>query len=178
VLKIKKIKRYRIAKYPRGTYRRKTDNLAGKLIKGGLTVSILSSLGACGGILAPDFVTENEARSIIKAVFDDNNVNLEEDISYFLKQGETDSIELNLDGYNDSLKVGYEYIYDEDYFTFDDQTVKTLDSLINESGPYIESSPYIKCIDEIDKEENPKYEKYLEETIQEFIDYLKTQGVI
>ncbi|TES94427.1 MAG: hypothetical protein E3J87_00360 [Candidatus Cloacimonadota bacterium] len=178
MLKIKKIRQYRIAKYPQGIYYHKPDTLSAKLLKTSLTATIItllesSCVGVCGPPpVEPGMVTENEARSIIKTVFNNNNVNLEEDISYFLKHGENDSTELILDGFNDSLSVGYEYSYGSDNYTFTYGVINTLDSLINESGPYI------KCIDEIEKEEGWDYKTYLEDIIQEFIDYLKTQGVI
>jgi hypothetical protein len=180
VLKIRRVKRYRIARYPRGRYSEYTPRLPESLVKRGavslFALSVLETLGCDGGGVTgpppvrPDLVTENEARPIIEQVFADNGIDLTQDLPLIIHLAADDSVTLDLDGYDSSLRVGYEYIFDEDSQTFTPQVQGVLDSLANETGPYI------KPVESIEKEGD--YSALLRATVQEFIDTLKAHGVI
>jgi hypothetical protein len=181
VLRIRRVKRYRIARYPRGRYSDYTPPLPESLFKRGaislfaLTVLETLSCDSGNGVtgpppLPPKLVTENEARPIIEQVFADNGVQLERDLPLILHLAADDSVTLDVDGFNPSLRVGYEYVFEQDSKTFTPRVVEVLDSLVNESGPYI------KPVDSIYKEGD--YSAALRATVQEFIDTLKAHGVI
>jgi len=122
--------------------------------------------------LVPDYVTEAEARAAIKQVFADNGVSLVEDFKLRFELSPGDSVDLELDGYNDSLRVGYEYLFGDDYTVFTPGVIGAVDSAASDSGPYI------KTVDEIYKDQHPDYEAYLDNLMQEFVDSLKANGVI
>ena len=181
MLEIRRVKRYRKARYPRGRYSDYTPPLPESLVKrGAISLFALAALEALGcdsgnGVtgpppLPPDLVTETEARQIIEQVFVDNGVQLERDLPFILHLAADDSVTLDLDGFNDSLQVGYEYIIGDDWETFTLQVRGVLDSLANENGPYI------KPVEQIEDEGD--YTSALRATVQEFIDTLKAQGVI
>jgi hypothetical protein len=181
VLTIRRVKRYRRARYPKGRYSDYTPPLPESLVKRGaislFALAALESLGCDSGNgvtgpppLPPDLVTENEARQIIEQVFVDNGVRLERDLPFILHLAADDSVTLDLDGYNDSLRVGYEYVLNQDGDAFTEPVWMALDSLANENGPYIDP------IDAVDDVEG--YSAVLRATVQEFIDTLKARGVI
>ncbi len=148
MLTIRRVKRYRKARYPRGRYSDYTPPLPESLVKrGAVSLFALAALeiarlrhwnGTTGPPpLPPKLVTENEARQIIEQVFVDNGVQLERDLPFILHLAADDSVTLDLDGYNSSLRVGYEYVIENDWATFTPQVWNALDSLANENGPYI-----------------------------------------
>jgi hypothetical protein len=120
--------------------------------------------------LPPEMVTESEARTVIDQVFTDNGVSLTADVMKQFIMTAADTANVELDGYNDSLEVGYEYIYHDDYAQFNLQLVTWLNNAASGSGPYI------KAINEVPKEDG--YETVLQGMVQEFVDSLKAQGVI
>jgi len=178
MLRIKKVKKYTVAQYPQGIYRVKPDSPAQALWKGSVSSAVmLAILESCDGVgttgpppVLPEMVTENEARNVIERVFDNNDIDLQEDVDYLFRYGINDSTQLDLDGYNDSLNVGYEYIAGADSGTFTPEVINALDSAQSDSGPYV------KTVDEFER--SPDFETYLENLIQEFIDTLKVQGII
>ena len=181
MLEIRRVKRYGTARYPRGRYSDYTPPLPESLVKRGaislFALTVLETLGCDSGNgvtgpppLPPDLVTENEARQIIEQVFVDNGVQLERDLPFMLHLAADDSVALDLDGFNPSLGVGYEYVLNQDWEAFTERVWIALDSLTNENGPYI------KPVEEIDKEGD--YTSALRATVQEFIDTLKAHGVI
>ncbi|NIO29924.1 MAG: hypothetical protein GTO29_15380 [Candidatus Latescibacteria bacterium] len=137
-------------------------------------IALIESCDSAGTVGPPpvmaDMVTENEARQIINRVFESNNVHLQEDIRFILRLSQNDSTELNLDGFNDTLQVGYEYLSSADWGSPVHLAWRTLDSLTQEAGPYI------KVMDE--KTKYPNYQLFMEGVVQEFIDTLKARGVI
>ena len=181
MLKIRRIARYTDAKYPRGPYHPYRRGVPASLAtRGAATLFLLALYEACDGTgvtgpppVVPDLVTESEARSIITSVFDRNGIALDEDIRLVLQMGPADSAVLDIDGYSDSLRVGYEYISPEDRATF---TGEVLDSLLRAE---ITAGPYIKAVDAVEKEPgDDSYIQRLESTIEAFIDSLKANGVI
>jgi hypothetical protein len=118
----------------------------------------------------PEMVTENEARQAIRSVFLDNGIQLEEDFAMVFRWAQ-DSLALSLDGFNDSLQVGYEYVdfYGEPIsYTTDFRTA--LSEAKAGDGPYIElvgPTP-----------EEPAGLDALQTEIQTFIDALRAQGII
>jgi hypothetical protein len=119
----------------------------------------------------PEMVTETEARQIINRVFLDNNVTLQQDFPLVFKWAQ-DSIAFDVDGYNEELRVGYEYINpdysDNQYFSQDTRTA--LSTAKEADGPYIEV---------VDPGFNlPKGQAEIEAQIQAFIDKLKGMGII
>ena len=181
MLEIRRVKRYRKARYPRGRYSDYTPPLPESLVKRGaislFALTVLETLGCDSGNgvtgpppLPPDLVTENEARQIIEQVFVDNGVQLERDLPFMLHLAADDSVALDLDGYNPSLRVGYEYVLGEDWQTFTLQVQNALDSLASEDGPYV------KPVEAIEQVED--YSSILRATVQEFIDTLKAHGII
>jgi hypothetical protein len=178
LLKIKPVRRYRIARYPQGTYRPHSDLISDALYKGALAPAamLLIMETSCGsGTTGPpplpvDLVTENEARAVFDQVFADNNITLENNVSLWFKTAANDSIQLDVDGYNDSVNVGYEYMAGEDYRLYTPEVRAALDSAIHDAGPYI------NVVQPIEKGDN--YETVLENIMQGFIDSLKAQGVI
>ena len=183
MLKIRRIKRYRTAKYPRRKYAQNKPGPAGDLLKrGGVSLVMLSLIEALGcdnnggGIgvtgpppIVPDTVTENEARQIITQVFTSEGIVLNEDYRLAFQPSEPDSTVLWVDGYNDSLRVGYEYVYGSDHNTFG-PVLNALADSAEASGPYIKTvSEYL---------DNPPALENLELEIEAFIDTLKAHGVI
>jgi hypothetical protein len=176
--KIRQIKNYSIPKYPRGIYYPKPDSAAIAYGKGAMATALITLLfEACGDggqtgppPVPPELVTESEARVVIDQVFADNNIELAHDVPKFFGHPPGDSTELNLDGYNDSLDVGYEYISGQDHDVFTWGMVQALDSASQDAGPYI------KALYEI--VQGPNSDSLLESIMQEFLDSLKAQGVI
>jgi len=179
VLEIRRVKRYRRARYPRGRYSDYTQPLPESLVKRGavslFALAAIESLGCDTGTTGPPpvwpgFVTEEGARTVIEQVFAENGVVLERDLPFILHLAAEDSVELTLDGFDPSLRVGYEYILGEDWENFTNEVSQTLDSLANETGPYIKPVPAIEKFDDS--------AVYLRAIVQEFIDTLKAHGII
>jgi hypothetical protein len=118
----------------------------------------------------PDLVTENEARQVIDRVFLDNGIPLQRDFPLVFRWAQ-DSLALEVDGFNDSLKIGYEYINPEGESPVLSEDFKTaLAAAGNAQGPFIElAGPVIKDQD---------YEAALETEILVFIQRLKSLGII
>lgn len=176
--RIKQVRKYTIPVYPRGAYYVKPDPAIVAAGKGAFATAVMMLLlEACDGggttgppPLPPEYVTETEARAAIMQVFADNGVSLTQDLMLRFEQAPGDSVDLELDGYNDSLGVGYEYIFEDDYSVFTPEVVGVIDSVASDNGPYI------KTVDQIEKQGD--YEAYLDSLMQEFIDTLKANGVI
>jgi hypothetical protein len=185
MLTIQQVKRYCIARYPKEVYSRKGRSLPKTLLeRGAVSLVMLALLEFCdhGGLRAgvgmmgpppalPELLTENEARQIIEHVFADNGVVLDNDVRLVLHYGQNDSAELILDGFNDSLEVGYEYAYSREDTVFTANVREALeDSLANNDAPYI------KVLNSIHK--YPGQQEFLEHAVEQFIDTLQAHGVI
>ncbi|MEW5924359.1 MAG: hypothetical protein AB1746_10260 [Candidatus Zixiibacteriota bacterium] len=154
------------------------------IIKYGLGAAIIiaaiESVGCNGTGIAgpppipPGMVTENEAREIVDSIFNANGINLTDDVILKIETETGDSVELCIDGFNDSLKTGYEYISIEnsinDHQVFTSVVISRLNQLADQDGPYI------KTIWQDYKDHD--YKKNLENVAAEFIDSLKARGVI
>jgi len=125
--------------------------------------------------VAMDIITENEARTIIKQVFEKHGIKLEEDVPYIYTARDGKQVELNLDGYNSTLKVGYEYLSEED--RKERQHFYELQRL----GSFDES--YIRVLHteawEAENEHSHVYaKKVIEHNIEEFIANLRATGLL
>jgi hypothetical protein len=183
MLKIRRVSRYSSAKYPRGPFRPYRRGAAESMAtRGAATLLLLALHEACSdsgnGVtgpppLPPDMVTESEARQIITGVFDRNGVDLEADYRLLFQMGPGDSVVLDVDGFNDSLRVGYEYVAPDDRQVFAPEVLDSLWQAANDGGPYIKTlgAGY----------KYPGTTSYIEEIemqIEAFIDTLKANGVI
>lgn len=178
-MKIKRVRRYRRAKYPKGSYRRWKKGSVRSVTEVGVSSLLLLLTEACkdGGVgttgpppVMPDMVTENEARQVITRVFQENGVALVQDVPLLFKWAQ-DSLALDVDGFNEGLSVGYEYVDPEGEsprLTSEFQTA--LAAAIDAEGPYIGlMGPDIKWAD---------WEERLEAETVAFIDKLKSLGII
>lgn len=183
MLKIRRVSRYSSAKYPRGSFRPYRRGVAESMAtRGAATLLLLALYEACSdsgnGVtgpppLPPDMVTESEARQIITGVFDRNGIDLEEDFRLVFQMGPGDSVVLDVDGFNDSLRVGYEYVAPDDRQVFAPEVIDSLWQAASGGGPFI------KTLDAGYKYHgNTQYIEELELQIEEFIDSLKANGVI
>ena len=184
MLRIKQIKSYKLPRYPQGLYYKPPDchpwKITGSITSVAMLALVLSSCKSVppGGVVGPppmppDMVTEREARTIIEQVFSRNGIELEADVPFTFSIGAQDPIDLSLDGYNKDLNVGYEYKYGyDDYESF---TIEVTAELGKASGPD-GNGPYIKIIDEEIAHEEAAVN--LENTIQDFIDDLRSRGII
>ena len=184
MLRIRRVRKYSVAKYPEKVYSRRSSRLPKVVFGGGAaSLAMLILLDSCDGLggrgigmMGPppamaDMLTENEARQIIEHVFSNRRVVLDNDVRLVLHYGQNDSAEVVLDGYNDSLEVGYEYICDPEDTTFTAEVKEALeDSLASHEAPSI------KVLDSIRK--FPGHQEYLEQAVEQFIDTLQANGVI
>jgi hypothetical protein len=176
MLEIKPVTRYSVPKYPQGVYSECPDFISLATPRGAMTAAVLALLleSSCGGgqtgppPLPPDMITESEARTVIDQVFANAGIDLVNDYQLRLETQPGDTADLSIDGYNDSLEVGYEYLYQYDWDTFIPDVRATLDSLADDSGPYV------KAIDEKPAGSNA----VLRAIAQEFIDSLRASGAI
>jgi hypothetical protein len=180
MLKVKQIRKYSLAKYPPGNYQEPPEHLLPELLKdSAMVASMVLLVESCSGggttgppPVLPDMVTETEARIIFNRILQDNDITCQNDAPLTLGFGVEDTVQLVVDGYNDSLKVGYEYISDDDYTTFVPRVTAALDSVAKAQGPFI------KVIEPAYKYEDTDYEQLLETSMQQFLDTLKAHGVI
>jgi len=173
MLEIKPQKNYKVAKYLIGKYQVTNRNVSNALIKKGLIPLSFAAIMelcvpiACMGVTDfPDVVPENEARLVINKIFADNDINLIEDYRYILNYN-NNNLEYDLDGYNDSLNIGYEYLSRDDS---SNDFVEYIDSI------GIENEPHLKLIYPEFKDDS--YEQRLEAITQQFLDSLKQLGII
>ncbi len=180
MLRIQPMVRYNVPKYPQNEFRQKPPDFILKLIvKGILPVTILPLLQGCdliegtghvdGGLIEPPKLSEAEAKPIIESVFITNGIQLDKDISVAFMRNDTTTVHINLDGYNDSLRVGYEYMNYDEYDSLDTWDIREItEEAINDSGPYV------KSIHEWYEENSESLDEY----VQTFIDSLRSQGII
>jgi len=179
-MKIKRIRRYKRARYPRGRYRRKKRSVASSVAQGSLSSLLIMALTeACDwpgvGVtgpppVMPEMVTENEARQVINRVFSENGIALQQDFPIIFKWAQ-DSLAFDVDGFNETLKVGYEYVNPEGESPVFSKEFKTsLEAAGNADGPFIE------LVDPV--LQDPASEDALESEILAFINKLKGLGII
>jgi len=179
MLNVRRLKRYRTAKYPQKDYALKETHCVDDLIKrGGTSLLVMSIIEAAGcgyggsgpPPVMPDLVTETEARQIITRVFGHHGITLDEDYHLVLRSSANDSILVNVDGFNDSLRVGYEYYSEQDHYPFNHMAYKALNDSAQASGPYV------KTLDGVPLD--IPYRDLLERRVEAFIDSLKSHGII
>lgn len=178
-LRIKPVKRYTVAKYPRVHYWRRKKTATELLAKGGFSTFLLLALQeACegGGIsgpppVPPDMVTENEARQVIKQVFDEHGVGLQEDVQVLFNLLDGTPVGFVADGYNDSLRVGYEYMNPD----WEQEYIPEPYRVALESGDNVEGA-FVKFTESMEKSSD--YAVILRSQIETFIETLKANGII
>lgn len=176
MLEIKPVKSYTLPRYPQGFYYESPQHYPWNLVSVSIASAALLALLGCSchyGVigpppLPPKYITESEARIIINQVFAENGIELDEDVPYsFASDNRT--VTLELDGFNEDLKMGYEYIsFEKDVETFTPEVVKDLD----EACASRDSGHCIKIIEPTESEE------YLENVVQEFIAELRSKGIL
>lgn len=171
MLQIKQVKRYGAAQYPRGSYYRRPDRTALPYVRRGLAATgVVVSLQMTGclfpmpGAMPVRSLSEADARPVIVRTFARQGISLTNDV-LFIIQGK----QLAVDGYNDSLKVGYEYVSAEDQNSFTSEIIKELAGTRYGVGPHIE-------ILEPAPARMPQSE--LELAVLQFVDSLRAVGVI
>ena len=181
MLKVRRVRRYRKARYPRGRFRARRRRASGTATAGGLSALILLALTeACaaeGGTgivgpppLMPEMVTENEARQVIRQVFLENGIQLQEDVPLVFRWA-TDSLAFDVDGYNTEMEVGFEYVDpDTEWGTFSADFKAAVSRAAAAEGPYID------LVDPVVK--SATFETTLEARTQAFINALRAQGII
>ena len=117
--------------------------------------------------MPPKMLTEQEARSFIKQIFNKNGIQMEEDAPYVISS-ENGTITLDLDGYNKQLKIGYEYLSAEDLESF---TPEMIANLKDTSGAFIQTIDRHYYYDSKDTAF-----KDIEKSVQAFITNLKANG--
>jgi len=177
MLQIKQITRYDFPRYPPcGQYVCPPSTTGGKVRDVVALLALAALLDACderplGGVpVPPKYVSEVDARQIINQVFIDRDITLDSSQIVSIPMGAHDTLTLNVDGFNDSLQVGYEYVYWDDQLQFTPPVCATLDSL------NLASTPHILTVDaEPDK---AGAEMHLQKVVEDFLDSLAEQGVI
>lgn len=183
MLRIEQIESYRLPRYPRVLYYEPPDTsswkIAGSIASVALLALLVSSCNSAGVTgpppMPPTMVTEREARTVIDKVFVKNGINLEADVPFSFFSGDQKQFNLKLDGFNKDLNIGYEYIINDDRYSFYPEVIESLEKACqsDDSGPYIktiEGQGFYRGSDEA-------YEK-LETIIQGFIDDLRSRGII
>jgi len=174
MLRVRQIRAYAVPRYPKGRFEpwRQPTGVA-MLKRGASSAVLLFLLDSCGETgttgpppVRPDFLTENEARVAINQVFTNNGIQLTADVPLDVVVAPDDTVTVSLDGYNDSLKVGYEYLAGADLDTFTTSVIAKMDSATADAGPYV------KITEEIVEE------GALTQIMQNFIDTLKAHGAI
>jgi len=119
MLTIKRIKKYNMPKYPCGNYFDFKRNFIEKnLIKGAASLFMAAALlgvgcgeeDVTGGLPVVHMVSENEAEVIIVKMLKDNGIDIAHNQDYQISLDSGKTINVNLDGYSNDNKVGYEYV--------------------------------------------------------------------
>ncbi|MBN2541836.1 hypothetical protein JXI42_03140 [bacterium] len=142
MLERKKVTGYKVPKYPAKHFSRH-QNI--EFIKkygflGAILIALELSCEKTGTVgpppFPPEYMTENEARQAIEKVFaDSTGIDFQNDFRLYIPDPVNDTI--LIDGYNDSLNIGYEYPSEDDSLDTNVQTV--LDSMMQDEGPYIKN---------------------------------------
>jgi hypothetical protein len=186
MLEIKQVRHYKVPKYPKRDFYESRSGFIFPMINGGILSAGLTALvlytscntppiGVTGPPpLPPTMITEQEARIVINKIFSDNNVSLTEDVPFsFVSNNGT--VELNLDGYNKILKIGYEYLSDEDLRSNLLPAYEDLKQKFSNSN----TPPIIKVFDAgyyYTQEMKNEAMKKIEDQVTEFIKSLRLSG--
>jgi hypothetical protein len=117
----------------------------------------------------PEYVSEADAREVIIQAFADNNISLETDFPMQINIPVIGNITAIVDGFNDSLNVGYEYVNITEVYDMACPS-NAFDSMAAADGPFIRMiSPRLTMVE---------YQGLFRNIIQNFIDSLKVRGII
>jgi len=140
----------------------------------GLMAGLLQGCDLVGGgtvgppPIPPEMMTEADARIVIRDVFAENGIELNEDVplQFEIELGDSVAIrDVLVDGYSSELRTGFEYFSEDD-----DYDVRAASSAMTDTtqhGPIF--------VNEGVPEES---EQFLEEQTQAFIDSLRAMGWI
>lgn len=176
MLQIKQITTYNLPRYPQcGQYVCPPRSSVALVRDAAALVAMAALLDSCmwhttGVPPPPEFVSEFNARQTIEKVFSSRGIALAADQLITVPGLNSDSLSLVVDGFNDSLQVGYEYVVDQDWVAFPSEVCDRLDSLNRTATPHITAiqAPW----------QAEDAEAYLRRVVEAFLDSLKSQGVI
>jgi hypothetical protein len=172
MLKIKRVRSYDVPRYPARKFEPWKQPAGVAMFKRGVSSAALLLLidscitGCMKGVPNWEYVTEGDARAAINRVFADNGIQLTADVPLDVVLSPEDTVRVVLDGYNDSLRVGYECVTEGDRESFNVKVWRHLDSDAADAGPYVNilwGANELNAIVQI---------------TQDFIDSLKAQGAI
>jgi hypothetical protein len=176
MLQIKQIARYDLPRYPKHGQYVYPPSTAGARVRDvaallALAALIESCMWHTAGIPPPvKYFSELEARKAIEGAFSARGIRLQADRTVVLPTADSDSLVLTIDGFNDSLQVGYEYVVDQDWSVFTSDVCHLLDSVNRTATPHIAAFQAQSPAEDSDK--------YLRRVAEAFLDSLKVQGVI
>ncbi|PWB71850.1 hypothetical protein C3F09_07405, partial [candidate division GN15 bacterium] len=170
MLEIIRLETYDRARYPRfGHYVRPPKSIARVVREVAPLAAITALLQSCssGGPTSgvpepPRLITEAEARAVIDSAFATEDIAMRSDVDTTIHFAPNDSASLSLDGYNDSLKVGYEYVGGADSLTFTPEVCDKLDDSTYTMEPSVLVMNNEYRIDD--------YHQRLELAVQNFLD--------
>ncbi|MFC2020128.1 hypothetical protein ACFLU4_09355 [Chloroflexota bacterium] len=191
MLVIKPLSSYKIPKYPQEWYHEKPAVISDKLVAGGLIATLmLGLLTSCGkeveenrpggslGVVGPPpsppkAITENEARLRIIHTFEKYGIELDADVPMSFGS-DNKTINLILDGYNEELRIGYEYISGNDRDTFTEKVASDTEKLIDRlvENPSEANGPFIKVIQPSASTDS------IAKATEEFIRFLRDNGIL
>jgi hypothetical protein len=174
MLRVRQIRSYAVPRYPAGGFEPWRQPAGVAMFKrSASSAALLLLLESCGETgttgpppVRPDFLTENEARAAISQVFTTNGIDLTANAPFEVVTAPGDTTTLALDGYNDSLRIGYEYLADADNDSFTAAVIAKMDSATADAGPYVKITEEIVDADSLAR------------IMQNFIDTLKAHGAI
>ncbi len=171
-MRIINVNKYDVAKYPQKEYAKHHQLAILKHAQNSAALTMLASLAlGCGGLgvsgpppVEPDMITEQAAREKIVEVFSRNNISLESDVAVLFEISDTLNESITLDGYNDSLSIGYEYISEDEPDYFSDELSEVLNDTTDDRHILM-----MYC---------EGYESLLDHLTQDFIDDLRARGIL
>jgi hypothetical protein len=172
MLKIKRIRSYTIPRYPVGQFETWKQPAGVALLKRGVSsAALLLLLDSCigaglHGVPRWVEVTEADARATIDSVFASNGIRLTPDFPFDVALSAKDTAHVTLDGYNDSLRVGYEYVSEADSKSVNNNVWEQITSNAAVSGPHVRIAW------------GAEERTVLAHVMQRYIDVLKAHGTI
>ncbi|MBK7142756.1 MAG: hypothetical protein IPH75_11825 [bacterium] len=140
-----------------------------------LATLLESCIPIAGKLPAPPMLSEVDARATIVKAFASQNIALTPDQQLAIPLGSDDVAIVTADGYNDQLRIGFEYITSEDRHEFTEQVRQSIDKS-NLEGPQhiltINAQP--GCLNTQDN----STEVHLRQVVNDFLASLRAQGVI
>ena len=175
MLQIKRIACYGLPRYPRGgQYVMPSKSTVAMVRETAALLALAALVESCdnpsGAPMPPRYVSEASARQAIGQVFAGRNLALDTSQVVRVPLDGVDTLVLNVDGFNDSLQVGYEYILWDDREQFTPPVCKTLDSL------NLVATPHILTVDA--EADRVGAEARLQLIVNQFLDSLAAHGVI